>query len=321
MNAQKAMNDLSLNFRAFAQLCFALLAIQPTHAELAASSAKPPSHEVHAASAPTPTPQQVEAAQTTKKLESVLDASDAANKTARAFLSENNISAPSGEAFLPPDKPLDMTCGPEDTLIHSAGSTYFNAEQGVMVYLKDVTVKSPHFNLSGANVLKIFLASKTPEQLKAVETIKTTKVGKADTSSEASTGFGTVGKNFDGISHILATGAVHILQKQTEEEKKARKEKQIEQVKSAEPEWVPIEASGAMFDYNVKTGETIISGGYPWVKQGDKYFRANKPNLRLLLHKNGSFTTEGDWDMGGKIDQSQSSKDKSKKTKTPNQKK
>jgi hypothetical protein len=45
----------------------------------------------------------------------------------------------------------------------------------------------------------------------------------------------------------------------------------------------------------------ILSGGYPWVKQGATFMRAEQPNLNLRILKSGSFVTEGKWVMGGPI--------------------
>lgn len=214
-----------------------------------------------------------ETAETRKKLESALDASDAANKAAKAFLAQSTIPIPSGQMQIAPEKPLDVTPGPDDTVIHCDGGVYFNADAGVLVYLKNVTVNDPKFNLSGANELKVFFEKKSSAAPKVAKT------------PESPGGFGAVGKSFTGVDRIVATGAVKILQKQPEKGK------------------APVEASGAIFTYFVKTEEIIITGGYPWVKQGDSFLRAREPNLNLRIHKSGSFATEGNWDMGGKLNQ------------------
>lgn len=217
-----------------------------------------------------------EIVETRKKLGSALDASEAANKAAKAFLAQATIPIPSGQMQIAPEKPLDVTPGPDDTVIHCDGGVYFNADEGVLVYLKNVTVNDPKFSLSGANELKVFFEKKSQDAPKKV---------KAPETPETSAGLGAVGKNFNGVDRIVATGAVKILQKQPEKGK------------------APVEASGAIFTYFVKTGEIIITGGYPWVKQGDSFLRAREPNLNLRIHKSGSFVTEGNWDMGGKLNQ------------------
>jgi lipopolysaccharide export system protein LptA len=147
---------------------------------------------------------------------------------------------------------------------------YFDADEGVLVYLKNVTVKDPRFELSGANELKIFLGKKT----------ETKEDSKPKSDSPANK------KRYGSVERIVATGAILIDQK------------------AAEPGKEPIKASGALFTYNVKTEQIILSGGYPWITQGKTYMRAKEPNLVLrIFPKTGSFVTEGNWDMGGNLEQ------------------
>ena len=205
-----------------------------------------------------------------------LASSEAANASAKAFLEQANLAA--GSTTAPPadaasQKPLQLQPGPTDTVITCDGGMYFDADAGVFVYLKNVRVADPRFTLSGANELKIFLGKK-PDAAPA-------KPAKTDPSAKPSLGLGA---KFGDVERILATGAVRILQKQVEGGKE------------------PVEASGAIFTYQPKSGEIVLSGGYPWVKQGANFMRAMEPSLNLRIQKNGSFVTEGNWQMGGKID-------------------
>lgn len=220
-------------------------------------------------------PKHAAAAQTARtNLLADLASSEAANAKAKAFLEQADLaagtsSAPSVDAAA--QQPLDLKPGLTDTVITCDGGMYFDADAGVFVYLKNVRVADPRFALSGANELKIFLGKK-PADVPA----------KPDPSAKPpSLGLGA---KFGDVERILATGAVRILQKQVE----AGKE--------------PVEASGAIFTYQPKSGEIVLSGGYPWVKQGANFMRAMEPNLNLRIQKNGSFVTEGNWQMGGKID-------------------
>lgn len=145
---------------------------------------------------------------------------------------------------------------------------FFDAEKGIFVFLRNVRVTDPRFELSGASELKIFLEQKQPQ------------------SSDTPPRNGPVTARFGDVERIIATGAVRLLQKQPEPGKQ------------------PVEASGAIFTYHPKTGNITLSGGYPWVRQGDTFMRAQQPNLTLRIQKDGSFTTEGQWEMGGKINQS-----------------
>ena len=199
-----------------------------------------------------------------------LDASSAANAAAKAFLENAQItSTTSSQAAAAPAeaKPLDLQPGPTDTVISSDGGMYFDADEGVFVYLKNVRVTDPRFNLSGANELKVFL-EKTQE----------TAAGKsAQKDKDDKSGIGIGGK-FGDVERIVATGAVLIDQKPENGKE-------------------PIQASGAIFSYNVKADQVIISGGFPWVVQGKQGFRAKEPNLILRISpKAGEFSTEGAWD-------------------------
>ena len=204
---------------------------------------------------------------------------DTASKAAAAFLVQADL--PPVPAAAPPAgaKPLDVKPRLGDTVINCEGGMYFDPDEGVLVYLKNVTVKDPRFDLSGANELKIFFGKKPAKQTK-----DKSQSAKPDKSKS---GFGgDIGANFGDVERIVANGAIVLDQKPTD----AGKE--------------PIKASGALFSYNLKADQITISGGYPWVLQGATFLRAKEPELILRISPGaGSFVTEGHWEMGGKIDQ------------------
>jgi lipopolysaccharide export system protein LptA len=169
------------------------------------------------------------------------------------------IAAEPAEAQ-PEAKPFEVDPSPDDTVITCEGGMYFDSDEGVLVYLKNVKVADPRFNLSGAEQLKVFF-DKKPE-----------KEGKA----QAGPG------NFGDVKKLVANGAVRILQKGV-----GGKE--------------PVEASGGLLTYNIKSGEIIISERFPWVRQGAFVARAKEPNLTLRLLNNGSFSTQGNWEMRGNL--------------------
>jgi lipopolysaccharide export system protein LptA len=148
-------------------------------------------------------------------------------------------------------------------VIDCDGGMHYDPDQGVFVYLGNVRVKDPRFDLSGANDLKIFLDPQKP-------------AGKGDEKSASA----NVSERMSGeVSRIVATGAVRVL------------------YKDVPPGKQPIEASGALLDYDLKVGQILISGGYPWVVQGAVKMRAGEPNLSLRIDPNqGKFQTSGgDW--------------------------
>ncbi|HEY8962082.1 MAG TPA: hypothetical protein VIM57_07730, partial [Luteolibacter sp.] len=199
-------------------------------------------------------------------------------------------------------KPLEVKPGPNDTIIEAKDGMYFDAEAGVLVYLKDVKLTDPRFTLTGANELKVFLEKKAaplkPEKSDNVE--KTAppapQAEKREIPPKEKVAPGLVGASggFGDVDRIVATGAVHVIQKSTD----------------GKP---PVEASATVLTYYAKTGEIVLHGGHPWVVQGDKHMRALEPDLYLRIQKDGSFVTEGRWDMGGQL----SNPDKSDKPKKP----
>jgi hypothetical protein len=223
---------------------------------------------------------------THEALKKDLEKSAEATKQTKEFLDQTDITPEEvgANAVPSPDgKPMDIQIGPNDTMVSFDGGMYFDVDKGLLVYLKNVKVNDPRFALDGANELKIFLAKDTTDKKPADKkpTDKKPADNKtADKKPESGSG-ASLEKKFDKVERIVATGAVHILQKSTEKGK------------------APIEASGAIFTYHPITGEIIISGGYPWVKQGSNFMRARQPNLTLRIQKSGSFHTEGQWDMGG----------------------
>jgi hypothetical protein len=207
-------------------------------------------------------------------------AAAAANK----FVAQVGLTGVDAEPPATADKPLDVKPGPDDTVVSCDGGMYFDADEGVFVYFKNVRVTDPRFALSGANQLKIFLEKKPASTAKKPAATPEESAPTPDKPAKKDPSKLALGSKFGEVERIVANGAVRILQKQPDKGKE------------------PIEASGAIFTYHPKTGQIILSGGYPWVKQGSTFMRAKEPNLSLRILKTGSFVTEGNWDMGGNLE-------------------
>ncbi|MES2981913.1 MAG: hypothetical protein V4727_06340, partial [Verrucomicrobiota bacterium] len=178
--------------------------------------------------------------------------------------------------------PLEITPGPNDTVIKCDGGMYFDAEAGVLVYLKNVTVTDPRFTLNGADELKVFFDKKEPKKPASGDKKDADKkeVEKKEATKKPEASGPTA--NFGDVKKLIATGTVRLVQKSV-----AGKD--------------PVEASGGILTYDVPKGEIIISQRYPWVKQGNFFARAKQPNLTLRLLNDGSFSTKGEWEMGGNL--------------------
>ena len=199
------------------------------------------------------------------------EAAGKASSAAHTFIAGSGIKAIADEkpATEPEGKPLEVNPGPDDTIITCDGGMYFDAEEGVLVYLKNVKVTDPRFTLSGASELKILFAKEADDK-------------KADPKKQGGLNLGGANANFGDVKKLVAEGAVLIRQKGVGGK-------------------APVEASGAVLTYDVPKGEIIIHGGFPWVKQGDFYARAKEPALTLRLLNDGSFSTQGNWEMGGNL--------------------
>lgn len=276
-----SMNSSPLSTVAFVAFCLApspLVAVPPavvSNEEIAAikadsAAAKPESDKLTAT--------------TEAKLAASVEEGNKATAAALEFINSSEIKTvateePEAEAEA---KPLDVKPGPDDTVISSDGGMYFDADEGVLVYLKNVKVTDPRFNLSGASQLKVFFEKKPekkPEQ-KDEQKDEQKKEEKKESKdmAKAPSGMG----NFGEVQKLVAEGAVLIDQKGVDGKDS-------------------VQASGRILSYHIPSGEIIIHGGYPWVKQGAYFARAKEPHLTLRLLKNGSFSTEGNWEMGGNL--------------------
>lgn len=265
-----SMRTNPINKAALLMLCLA------PHTSFAAPPAVPTKEEIAAikADAETLAPN-VDAANESAEaqLKEDMEATSKATADAIDFIKKSKIKTIATEPEeAAPAEPLKVEPDPDATVINCKGGMYFDAEEGILVYLKGVTVKDPRFTLSGANELKVFFDKK--------EEPKADPEKENEDKKEKAPGVGPAA-NFGDVNKLVASGAVRILQKGVGDKE-------------------PIEASGAILNYDVKKGEIIISGGYPWVKQGNFYARAKQPNLTLRMLNDGSFSTEGEWEIGGK---------------------
>lgn len=203
-----------------------------------------------------------------------------ASDAAHSFVKAGELKEIPTEPAAVEGAPLEVAPGPNDIVIKCDGGMYFDAEAGVLVYLKNVTVNDPRFTLTGADELKVFFDKKEPK--KPAPTDKKEGDKKEADKKEVTKKPEPAGPaaNFGDVKKLIATGTVRFVQKGV-----AGKD--------------PVEASGGILTYDVPKGEIIISQRYPWVKQGNFYARAKQPNLTLRLLNDGSFSTKGEWEMGG----------------------
>lgn len=222
----------------------------------------------------------------------------AATQAATRFLVQADLPAPAADQVPAPAVPLEIKPGPKDSTISCEGGMYFDPEEGVLVYLKNVKVKDRRFHLTANDQLKIFFPKKPAKEKKADQPEATAgdKAGEKpdDKKKEKDMFGGSIGVDFGEPERIIATGAVLFEQQQTA------------------PNQKPIKASGAIFSYNIKADQVVISGGKPWITQPPStYLRAVDSDLSLRISPEaGTFVTEGHWEMGGSVPDQDSKKKK-----------
>ena len=84
---------------------------------------------------------------------------------------------------------------------------------------------------------------------------------------------------FGDIKNIVATGGVKIVR---ENEK-----------------GLPLVATADTASHDAKSGDTVLRGGYPMVRQGENFVRAREPGLYIRIYENGSvYNQPGKWETG-----------------------
>lgn len=210
------------------------------------------------------------------ELREVLKKSEDATRAATEFLDQQDLLA-SKDAENPTPaavpKPLEITPAKTDSTIDFDGGFYFDMQAGEGTFLKNVRASTPDFDLSGADEVKLFFGKKAEKPPVSTDADKPKKA------------FADFSGNVGDIERVVANGAILIKQK------------------NPKPGDAPVQASGAIFSYNVKTEEIVITGGFPWFKQGDLYMRATEANAIFRYNpKSGKGTTEGKWGAGGPLE-------------------
>lgn len=199
---------------------------------------------------------------------------------------------------------------PKETVVKSKDGAYFDSQEGLLIFLGEVTVKNPELELSGASEVKIFMEPEkkeetaaapdpvdpnappkpppTPEQLEKmkvakaaqkapptpeqIEKMKAAKAAKlADGLKDAATADkGGEGGKFGDVKRMVATGPAVRIRYAT-----------------GKPGDAPIEASAHTVVYDFEKRQILLQGGSPWVYQeGDDGMRGQShgPNAYILVH-------------------------------------
>jgi len=165
------------------------------------------------------------------------------------------------------------------------GGLYFDNENGVLAYLKNVRLTEPRFKLTCSDELKVFLDQKPVEpELKPRGTAVTPKPVTQDKAATDKAAADTKKKDkslasFGDLKRIVATGNVKVVQK--------------------DDKGKLFIASAGVASYDAKTGEMILKGGLPRLQQSkNQYLQAQEPGQWIRIHKSGKLiTSKGKWVM------------------------
>jgi len=226
---------------------------------------------------------------------------DSTNATMRPFLQDigqgnlivkNETSTSSTSAKPKPTPPKTSTAKPTTPPeppqllnIECDGGIYFDSDEGVLAYLKNIRLKDPRFKLTCSEELKVILEKKPEEPATAkkpanskdqpstpveIDTTKKTPPAKVEDNSMTS--------SFGDLKRIIAIGNVRVV--------------------STDEKGNTFIATAETASYDAKTEEMILRGGLPRIQYGPNQFLQSKaPGQYIRMLKNGKLVTTGKWAM------------------------
>jgi hypothetical protein len=218
-------------------------------------------------------------------LRAALESSAEATAAAAAYLEKEGRLDSGGDIPVFEPKAVEFVPRDDDTVIDCDGDAYFDGNRRVLVYLGNVRARDPRFTMKGANKLEVFFAEKPAADDKPEKTATTDPSRQPAVAAPAQDPIkkalpGGLGAEVGDLERIVATGAVLFKQQLS-----------AEQIKAGEK---PIEASGAILTFQAKTEKITLSGGFPWVRQGNMIQRAMKAEQTITIVNNeASFSPGG----------------------------
>lgn len=172
------------------------------------------------------------------------------------FVKDNKIALP--DATEPaPSQPLELKPKPTDTIINCDGGLYVDLEEkNYVVYIGNVKLRNPDYQLDCTQQLQVYLkeGQKKPDEEK-------------EKKEEGGNAFSNMNFNFDGLKKAVAYGNVII------------------RYKDEEGNWY--QGHAERVTYNDASGEIVMSGGYPYVKDGKNIIQLQRESgtIRHLNNK------------------------------------
>ena len=179
-----------------------------------------------------------------------------------SLLADPIATPPAGEVPRPDVKP-----DAAKTRITSDDGAFFDSQNGLLIFLKNVMVKDPRFQLSGADEVKVFFEPKKPARPPAA------KPGSAKPAPIKKDDDALGGASFGKPSRMVATGTV------------------VVDYQSEDPAEPPLKASARMLVYDLVKKEIILRGGSPWILRDGQLSSVPGNDAYIVIQQNGSFVT------------------------------
>lgn len=185
--------------------------------------------------------------------------------------------------------------GPAKTRITADDGAFFDSENGLLIFLKNVVVRDPRFSLTGADEVKVFFDSveeteaaraKVMAEMQARADAKARAEGRdpeaerleaekqaANKEPEEKEKPGLGDAKFGEPNKIIATGTVV-----------------VEAISEKEGEG-PVKASARTVVYDLKKEEFILRGGSPWIVRDGQISSVPGNDAYIVIKQDGSFVT------------------------------
>lgn len=185
----------------------------------------------------------------------------------RAFFIDAKVVVPVAEkkqAAAKPQVPPSPADGVDSTKVTCADGCYFDMEQGVVVFMRDVKVRGEDMSLNCDNELKIFALR---------EENKKRKEPKEESKNNPELAQIDFNFNMNKPRLITASGNVEVRLKDKKGEEMG--------------------ASGDKLTYNGVTGETILTGGDLSMTRGKNRVDVSGPDAFIRIYKDGNAYIKG----------------------------
>lgn len=161
-------------------------------------------------------------------------------------------------------------------VIECQDGLYFDAAQGLLVYLKDVRLRDERFSMDCDNNLKVYMQRDEAKAKKKQQNAEKAQAAPGEPGSELSLlQGGNIDLNFSGVQRIVASGNVRL------------------QGKDKSGKTMRAGAETATYSVKNKDAEVILSGGKPYIEDGNNRIDVSGDGCYIRVYGDGSVFIKG----------------------------